>query len=84
MNCLFGLIGPIMSCVAQACCWYSIFHWCGCIKSEKEVLQTEKPVVIHRPQPPIPVVVHRPQLSTNPFRNPSAPKDAHLQPAYGR
>lgn len=64
------LLGPIMTCVAQACCWYSIFSWCGCIKEEREIIQTERPIIVVAP-------------SNNPFINPSAPKDVHLRSAYG-
>lgn len=64
------IVGPIMSCAAQACCWYSIFRWCGCIEREREVIYTEKPVVVST-------------NSNNPFINPGASKDAHLRPAYG-
>ena len=63
------LLGPVMACVAQGCCWYTIFQWCGCIGNEREVIRTEQPIVVVAP-------------SKNPFINPNAPKDAHLIPAY--
>jgi hypothetical protein len=62
------LFGPIMACVAQGCCWYTIFQWCGCIQEEREIIHTQQPVVVVQ--------------SNNPFKNPNAPNDAHLIPAY--
>lgn len=71
MDPLFSLFSVGMSCLGQACCWYTVFKWCGCMESEREVIQTQAP----------PIVVY--QASNNPFLNPNAPKDAHLRPAYG-
>jgi hypothetical protein len=65
----FSFVSVAGSCLAQACCWYTVFKWCGCIQGEREVIRTE-PVLVQAPKPP------------NPFLNPSLPKDRHLEPAY--
>ena len=53
----------------QACCWYTIANWCGCIEYEQEQVHTQSPAPQQRPY--------------NPFESPNGvPKDSHLQPAY--
>ncbi len=59
----------VLGCIAQGCCWYTIFQSCGCIEREREIIHTQQPVIVIQ--------------SNNPFKNPSAPKDEHLRPAYG-
>lgn len=61
------ITNAVCGCIAQGCCWYSIFSWCGCMDTTH--------IQIIEPQQPTP-------QSPNPFTNPNAPKDAHLQPAY--
>jgi hypothetical protein len=61
-------LSSVLNCIAQGCCWYTIFSWCGVIKAERETIQTVQPIVIVD--------------SRNPFKNPNAPKDHHLQSAY--
>jgi hypothetical protein len=56
------------SCMAQACCWYHIFRYCGCIQSEREIVVAQTP-----PPPPI---------SQNPFLVQGSHYDKHLEPAY--
>ena len=57
--------------MGQACCWYTIFNWCGCIDGqiEREQIQTQRP----QPQP----------QPLNPFVVTGMTKDPHLLPAYG-
>lgn len=62
------VLSAIGTCTAQACCWYHIFRYCGCIQSEREI------VVAQTPPPP--------SISQNPFLVQGVPKDAHLEPAY--
>jgi hypothetical protein len=66
-----ALIMGVMSCGGQACWWYTIFNWCGCIDREHEVIQTQQPQVAQRAEPP-----------SNPFLVNGLPKNAHLMPAY--
>ena len=66
---LVYLIPVTSNIIAQACCWYTCFNWCGCFEQEKEIIYTESPKVV------VPA-------NNNPFSNPGAPKDAHLQSAY--
>lgn len=61
-----------MGCLGQACCWYRVFSWCGCIESSPPHVQIEKQAVA----PPLP-----PTPSPNPFLNPGAAKD-YGQSAY--
>ncbi len=61
------------SLIAQACCWWHCFKCCGWIEDDQEQrLRNQEPRVIDT----------RPLPNKNPFLNPSAPKDAHLQSAY--
>lgn len=46
MEFLSAFGGLAMSCIAQACCWYTVFRQCGCIEAEREVIQTEAPRVV--------------------------------------
>ena len=67
-----ALIMGVMSCGGQACWWYTIFNWCGCIDREREVIQTLQPQVRQSvEQPP-----------ANPFLVNGLPKNTHLMPAY--
>ena len=61
--------------IAQACCWWTCFNWCGCIDQEREIVRTE---------PPVSNIVIVNTVSNNPFSNPDVgiPKDSHLQSAY--
>lgn len=70
MDFIYAVVSGVSVCIAQGCCWYSIFQYCGCIPYERERVQTQPPIV----------VIHT--NKNNPFLNPSAPKDAHLEPAY--
>ena len=70
MDCIGGLISASFGILAQGCCWWHCFRYCGCI-GEKEVIRTELP-------PPKVVVIP----NNNPFKNPNIPKDLHLQRAY--
>ena len=70
MDLIYAVVSGTSVCIAQGCCWYSIFQYCGCIAYEREHIQAERP----------PIIVIRDR--NNPFLNPSAPKDAHLEPAY--
>lgn len=46
-----GAIGSIaMSCLAQACCWYTVFRQCGCIEAEREVIHTAPPPKVITPK----------------------------------
>lgn len=70
MDFIYAVVSGVSVCIAQGCCWYSVFQYCGCIGYERETVQTQRPVV---------VIQHN---KNNPFLNPSMPKDAHLEPAY--
>lgn len=59
--CGIQILGP-------ACCWYTVFNWCGCIDAEREEIHTQQPQV--QVQAP------------NPFLTNGLPKDLHLQQAY--
>ncbi len=66
-----SLLPCVVDMIAQACCWWHCFHICGCIDTEREIVQTEPPKI---------VIVN---TNTNPFINPCGiPKDIHLQSAY--
>lgn len=71
----FGAVSVVSSCVAQGCCWYHFFKCCGCIDPEQER--------INQPQPQVQMVDIGMPKSANPFMNPNAPRDMHLQSAYG-
>ena len=58
------IIGEVIHCAIQGCCWYSVFHCCGCIEDERRHVQIEKQVPI---QP-----TGAPKESPNPFINPKA------------
>lgn len=60
-----------MSCLGQACCWYRVFYWCGCIDDSRQHVQIEKQAA---PPPP-------PTSSPNPFLNPGMAKE-YPQSAY--
>jgi hypothetical protein len=71
MEVLFAVSGLAMNCIAQACCWYSLFKMCGCMEErERETIRTQAP----------PVIVYR--QNHNPFLNEKVPRDSHLEPAY--
>lgn len=73
MDLVWTALSVTSSLVAQACCWWHCFKCCGCIEDEQQrQLQHQEPQVIDT----------RPIENKNPFQNPSAPKDAHLQSAY--
>jgi len=63
---LLGMFG--LNFIGQACCWYTLFNWCGCIDAEREEIRTQQPI---KQEPP------------NPFLTNGMPKDLHLQQAYG-
>ena len=69
---LLGFFG--VGFMGQACCWYTIFNWCGCIDGhvEREEIQTQRPQSQTQPQQPL-----------NPFVVTGMTKDPHLLPAYG-
>ena len=69
MDPIFSLFSVGMSCLGQACCWYTVFKWCGCIEPEREV-------IIQQPY------THPPPVSQNPFLVQGIPRDKHLEPAY--
>lgn len=62
-------LSAIGTCMAQACCWYHVFKYCGCIEHEREVIVTQAPPKI------LPV-------SQNPFLVQGSSYDRHLEPAY--
>jgi len=70
----FSLASFSTGLLAQACCWWHCFRCCGCIEAEREVIYAESPRVV--------VQTTTVTVNSNPFTNPSAPKDAHLQSAY--
>lgn len=68
MEIVYGIVSAAGGCIAQACCWYAVFRWCGCIEKE------EDRIVLHT-QP-------RVTNSQNPFLNTTIGQDKHLEPAY--
>ena len=59
------ILGEMISCAVQACCWYNIFRCCGCIEDERQHVEIDKQVI----------VIHStgaPKESPNPFINPKA------------
>jgi hypothetical protein len=73
---LFSLCSVGTGMLAQACCWWHCFRFCGCIEDDREIIHTEQPQrVVVLVTPPTPI-------NNNPFTNPSLPKDSHLQSAY--
>lgn len=71
MEFLFAVSGVALNCIAQACCWYSVFKMCGCVEErEHETIRTQPP----------PLVIYT--RNQNPFLNEKAPRDTHLEPAY--
>ena len=60
----------LMEFLIAGCCWWNCFQFCGCIPPrEREVIRVEPVVVVVKQE-------------DNPFKNPNAPKDPHLQPVY--
>ena len=74
MDLIFSAVSVAASFTAQACCWWHCFKWCGCIDREEE----QRIHTSHTPH----VVDMRPIQNKNPFRNPNAPRDAHLESPY--
>ena len=56
--------------IVELCCLFTCLNWCGCIDTDVEHIQTERPVNKISKQEP------------NPFIQPVSVKDAHLQSAY--
>jgi len=60
--------------IGQACCWYHFYDCCGCINNPMSRHYDDREP--ERPLPP-PAAKER-----NPFKDPTIPKDEHLQCAY--
>lgn len=74
MDLIWTAVSVTSSLVAQACCWWHCFKCCGWIEDDQQRhLQTQEPRVID---------TRTLQSNKNPFSNPNAPKDAHLESAY--
>jgi hypothetical protein len=74
MDLIFPALSVASSLIAQACCWWHCFKCCGWIEDDQQQqLRNQQPQV----------VIDNRQLNTkNPFVNPNAPRDAHLEPVY--
>ena len=73
MDLLFPVVSAASSLIAQACCWWYCFKWCGWIEDDQQQLRAQEPQV---------VIDTRQLNNKNPFVNPNAPRDAHLEPVY--
>jgi hypothetical protein len=74
MDLIFPALSVVSSVIAQACCWWHCFKCCGCIEEDQQQqgLRAQQPQVIDTRQ----------LNNKNPFLNPNAPRDAHLEPVY--
>jgi hypothetical protein len=75
MDLIFPALSVASSLIAQACCWWHCFKCCGWIEDDQQQLRTQDPRV----------VIDTRQINNknpNPFLNPHAPRDAHLEPVY--
>jgi hypothetical protein len=73
MDLIFPALSVASSLIAQACCWWHCFKCCGWIEDDQE----------HQLRAQEPQVIDTRQLNNkNPFVNPNAPRDAHLESVY--
>lgn len=74
MDLIFPALSVVSSVIAQACCWWHCFKCCGCIEEDQD-----QQLRVNQPQ----IVIDTRQLNNkNPFVNPNAPRDAHLESVY--
>lgn len=73
MDLIWTAVSVSSSLLAQACCWWHCFKCCGWIEDDQQRLQAQQPRVID---------TRTLQSNKNPFSNPHAPRDAHLESAY--
>ncbi len=75
MDLILPALSVTSSLVAQACCWWHCFKCCGWIDDDQQQQR------LRNQQPQI-VIDNRQLNNKNPFVNPNAPRDAHLDSVY--